>query len=87
LTNVRPSREAGTWVGNFGDTSPNDSTALVLLSGPYPSDQAAASFAKSLQAIPELAAAAGRWVASAAATSHLDYQLNAAAQCMAAGAP
>jgi len=82
LTNVRPGVQNNTWIGNFGNTPPTDTTALVLLTGPYADDTTAAKFAGSLQSIPELAAASGRWVASAAATSHLDFQVNAVAKCM-----
>jgi len=84
LTNVRPGVQNNTWIGNFGNTPPTDTTALVLLTGPYADDNSAAKFANSLQGIPELAAASGRWVASAAATSHLDFQVNAVAHCMGA---
>ena len=86
LTNVRPGAEQGTWIGNFGNTAATDTTSLVLLSGPYGSDQEATQYASSLQTIPELAVAAGRWVASASVRSNLDFQVKAAAQCMAAGA-
>jgi hypothetical protein len=84
LTNVRPGVQNNTWIGNFGNTPPTDSTAIVLLTGPYADDSAAAQFASSLQTIPELATASGRWVASAAATSHLDFQVKTAAECMGA---
>jgi hypothetical protein len=82
LTNVRPGVQNNTWIGNFGNTPPTDSTAVVLLTGPYGDADSAAKFASSLQSIPELATASGRWVASAAATSHLEFQVNNVAQCM-----
>jgi hypothetical protein len=83
LTNVRAGEEQGVWEGNFGDTSPSDSMHIVFLSGPYGSNQAATSYAAGLQSIPESAVAGGRWVASAAVTGHLDFQVKAVAGCMA----
>lgn len=80
---MRTSAEQGVWEGNFGNTSPDNSTAIVFLSGPYGSDQAATNYAAEIARVPELAVAGGRWVASAAVTGHLDFQVKTVATCMA----
>jgi hypothetical protein len=83
LTDVRAGVEQNVWEGNFVGTSANDSQATVFLAGPYASSAEATQYANSLQGT-ELAAAGGRWVASAALTSHLQSQVTNSAACMAA---
>ena len=86
LTNARSGTEQDVWIGNFGSTAATDTSAIVFLSGPYANAQEAMQYASALDRIPELATAGGRWVASAAATSHLDFQVKSVAGCMAGSA-
>lgn len=81
LSDVRAGLEQNVWEGNFAGTSVNDTRAIIFLSGPYKSSDAATQYANSLQGI-ELASAGGRWVASAALTSKLDFQVKSTAACM-----
>lgn len=82
LTQVRAGNEEGVWEGNLPNTSASDTREIVFLAGPYASGDEATAYAQSLQGI-ELASAGARWVASAALTSNLDFQVKAVASCMA----
>jgi hypothetical protein len=84
LDDERAGAESGTWIGNLPGSAESDSTAVVILSGPYASDAAASQYASSLNGV-EISKAGGLFVATAALTSHLDIQVDAAAACMAAG--
>lgn len=84
LDRARPTPEPEAWDANAPGTPATDSNAIVILSGPYKSATVAKRYAQSLLVV-ELAASGGRWVASAALRSHLGFQVNAAAACMASG--
>jgi hypothetical protein len=82
VANVHEGAESGVWLGNTPGSSPTDSNAVVLLSGPYASDGAATQYAQSLTGV-ELSASGGRWVASASLRSNLKLLVTDAAACMA----
>jgi hypothetical protein len=69
------------WQANFGKSPLHDGNAIVYVSGPFESATAATSFAQQLLAV-DLAVTGGRWVASAARSSHLGPVVDKLAMCM-----
>jgi hypothetical protein len=69
------------WQANSGKSPLHDGNAIVFLSGPFESATAAKSFAQQLLGV-DLAVTAGRWVASAARSSHLGRTVDKVATCM-----
>ena len=77
----RATTSSHVWQANLGKSPLRDGNAIVFLSGPFESATAAKSLAQRLLGV-DLAVSGGRWVASAARSSHLGRAVDRVTSCM-----